>query len=56
MTEEELQKTVEEFYKMYPDAPNPEQEPIRFAAYVRMYKHLKKVRENDSTAKDQKNI
>lgn len=47
MTEDELQQTVEDFYKMFPDAPNPEQEPIRFTAYVRMYKHLKRVWKDD---------
>lgn len=59
MSEQELQETVEDFYKMFPNAPNPEQEPRRFAAYVKMYKHLKTVwrKENDSaTDEAQKNI
>lgn len=58
MTDEELQQTVEDFYKMFPDAPNFEQEPRRFAAYVKMYKHLKTVwREDDNTTTEaQENI
>ena len=42
MTDEEFAKVYEEFLAHYDDqVPNPEQEPIRFAAYVRNWKYYK---------------
>ena len=38
MTDEEL---VQDFYRMFPNAPNPEHYPKSFNYYVRMYKFLK---------------
>ena len=42
MTSEEIEKAYNEMVEMWGDKlPNPEQEPIRFAYYVRMYRYLK---------------
>lgn len=40
MTDEEVLKIYEEMLKIFgDDLPNPEQEPIRFAHFVKVYKH-----------------
>lgn len=39
MTTDEV---IEEFYKMYPDAPNPDHYPKCFLYYVNMYSFHKK--------------
>ena len=42
MTEEEIKLAYEEMVEQWGDKlPNYEHEPIRFAYYVRMYKHMK---------------
>ena len=42
MTDEQIKAAYNEMVKMWGDRlPNPEQEPIRFAYYVRMYKYFK---------------
>jgi hypothetical protein len=42
MTNEEIEIAYNEMVEMWGDKlPNPEQEPIRFAYYVRMYKYYK---------------
>ena len=42
MTNEEIEASYNEMVEMWGDKlPNPEQEPIRFAYYVRMYKYFK---------------
>jgi hypothetical protein len=38
---EDLEKTIEEFYERFPNPPNPEHEPKRFAWYVKMFKYFK---------------
>lgn len=37
---EDLEKIIEKFYKKFPNAPNPEREPKRFAWYVKVFKYL----------------
>ena len=40
MTDEQIIETYEKMKEVFGDAlPNPEQEPIRFAHYVKIYKH-----------------
>lgn len=40
MTDEEVLKIYEEMLEIFgDDLPNPEQEPIRFAHFVKVYKH-----------------
>jgi hypothetical protein len=42
MTDEQIEAAYNEMVQMWGDKlPNPEQEPIRFAYYVRMYKYFK---------------
>ena len=42
MTDQQIEEAYNEMIKMWGDKlPNPEQEPIRFAYYVRMYKYFK---------------
>lgn len=42
MTDQQIEEAYNEMVKMWGDKlPNPEQEPIRFAYYVRMYKYFK---------------
>lgn len=42
MTDQQIEEAYNEMVKMWGDKlPNPEQEPIRFAYYVRMYRYLK---------------
>jgi len=42
MTDEQIEAAYNEMVKMWGDKlPNPEQEPLRFAYYVRMYKYFK---------------
>lgn len=43
MSEEELEKTIYEMETMLGMLPNPECEPRRFAAYVKLFKYLKSV-------------
>lgn len=39
MTNEEIENMIEEMQKMFgDDLPNPIQEPIRFAYYIKLYK------------------
>ncbi len=46
MSEEELEQTVNEMIEMFGELPNPEQEPKRFAYYVKLFKYYKE-RNND---------
>lgn len=46
MSEEELEQTVNEMIEMFGELPNPEQEPKRFAYYVKLFKYYKE-RSND---------
>lgn len=40
MTDEEIMETYEKMKAIFGDAlPHPEHEPIRFAYYVKIYKH-----------------
>lgn len=40
MTDEEVLKIYEKMLEIFgDDLPNPEQEPIRFAHFVKVYKH-----------------
>jgi hypothetical protein len=40
MSNEELEKIYKEMVEIFGDnLPNPEQEPIRFAYYVKLYKY-----------------
>jgi hypothetical protein len=40
MSSEELEKIYDEMVEIFGDnLPNPEQEPIRFAYYVKLYKY-----------------
>ena len=42
MSDEEIIKAYEEMVELWgDDLPNPEQEPRRFAFYVRMYQYFK---------------
>jgi len=42
MTDEQIEAAYNEMVEMWGDRlPNPEQEPLRFAYYVRMYKYFK---------------
>lgn len=41
MSEEELEQTVNEMIEMFGELPNPEQEPKRFAYYVKLFKYYK---------------
>lgn len=43
MTEDQL-KEIEEFCEMFPNAPNPEHEPKRFAWYVKLFRYFKSKR------------
>ena len=45
MTEEELEKTIDEMEAMLGMLPNPEHEPKRFVTYVKMFKYLKSIKE-----------
>lgn len=44
MTEQEVEYHVETMLKMWPHLPNPEHEPRRFKHYVKLYKHLMKLK------------
>ena len=39
MSDEEILKHYERMKELYTDLPNPEQEPIRFAYYVKLYRY-----------------
>ena len=40
MSNEEIERIYEEMKEIFGDhLPNPEQEPVRFAYYVKLYKH-----------------
>lgn len=41
MSDEELETTINEMLEMFGELPNPEQEPKRFAYYVKIYKFYK---------------
>jgi hypothetical protein len=42
MTDEELLRILKEMQDMFPQSlPNPEQEPRRFAYYVKLYQYYK---------------
>jgi len=46
MTDDELNLIIDEMIVMFGNLPNPIQEPIRFAAYVKLY-HYYKGRRNE---------
>jgi hypothetical protein len=49
MTDEELEKTLDEMREMFgSNFPNPEQEPIRFRHYVKLYKFYKERNQNEA--------
>ena len=39
MTDEELMRVLEDMERIFGELPSPVHEPIRFAYYVRMYRH-----------------
>ncbi len=39
MTDQEILYHYERMKKIYPDLPDPEHEPIRFAYYVKLYRY-----------------
>ena len=41
MTDEEIIKMYNDMLEYFGQLPNPEQEPIRFAYYVKMYRYYK---------------
>ena len=41
MTDEEVLQKYNEMLEYFGALPNPEQEPIRFAYYVRLYRYYK---------------
>jgi len=41
ITEEQILKLVEDMERMLGPLPNPEQEPKRFAYYLKLYKYYK---------------
>jgi hypothetical protein len=41
LTDAELNDAIDEMYRMFETIPNPEQEPKRFAAYVKLCRHLR---------------
>jgi hypothetical protein len=41
MTNEELDKMLNEMYNIFSNLPSPEREPRRFRYYVKLYKHIK---------------
>ena len=44
MTNEEIEAAYNEMVKMWGDKlPNPEQEPIRCAYYVKLFKYIKQI-------------
>ena len=46
MTDEEIMELFTEMQKMFgDDLPNPEQEPIQFAYYIKLYKFYKERKE-----------
>ena len=46
MTDEEVMELFTEMQKMFgDDLPNPEQEPIQFAYYIKLYKSYKERKE-----------
>lgn len=45
MSDEELNQILDGMYERFGSIPNPEQEPIRFAYYVKLYRYYKE-REN----------
>lgn len=45
MTDEEANKILEDLLEFYDnDLPNPDQEPIRFAHYIKLYKYYRAVK------------
>lgn len=50
MTDEEATKIYEDMKEYFKkDMPNPEQEPIRFAYYMKLYKFYKERETNESS-------
>lgn len=41
MTDEELNKIIDEMFDIFGTLPNPEQEPIRFKHYIKLYRYYK---------------
>jgi hypothetical protein len=41
VTDEEVLKMYEEMVEYFGELPNPEQEPIRFAYYVKLFRYYK---------------
>jgi hypothetical protein len=41
ITDEQLEKLVKDMERLLGPLPNPEQEPIRFAHYIKLYKYYK---------------
>ena len=41
MTDEELERVLDEMREFFGELPNPEHEPIRFAYYVKLWKYYK---------------
>lgn len=41
MSKQELEQFSYELVQRFPDLPNPEREPKRFAWYVKLFKYLK---------------
>ena len=41
LTDEELNKMLDEMYDRFDTLPNPFQEPIRFAHYIKLYRFYK---------------
>jgi hypothetical protein len=49
MTDAEIQRIFKEMVEMFgDDLPNPEQEPVRFRYYIKLYNYEKKL-QNEST-------
>jgi hypothetical protein len=46
MTDEELNLIIDEMYERFESLPNPFQEPIRFAYYVKLYRYFKERESN----------
>jgi hypothetical protein len=43
MSDEEIEKALDEMRSMFGELPNPEHEPRRFAWYVKLWKYYKTV-------------
>lgn len=41
MTNEEFESLKNDFMNFFDDIPNPEQEPLRFEYYMKLYKYCK---------------